>query len=118
MARLAKMAEKSGLSFSFDTNNNNVLSTELAQYFDVFRVDLALQYIWSKLSDLDKHINENAPWGIEDNKKLQEILNYEVSELVLTAKLCIPFIPATAEKIINIFSEGKVTAVSGLFPRI
>jgi len=118
VARLAKMAEKSGLTFSFDTNNNNVLSTELAQYFDVFRVDLALQYIWSKLSDLDKHINENTPWAIEDNKKLQEILNYEINELVLIAKLCIPFIPKTAEKILNIFSEGKVTAVSGLFPRI
>ena len=58
MARLAKLAEKSGNSFAFDIEDSNVLSTELAQYFDVFRVDLALQYIWSKLSDLDKKINE------------------------------------------------------------
>ena len=118
VARLAKLAEKSGFSFAFDTDNNNVLSTELAQFFDVFRVDLALQHIWSKLSDLDKKINEEEPWGIKDSEKLKEVLQSEIEDLILIAKLCKPFMSETSEKILKIFKEEKITATGGLFPRI
>mgnify|MGYP000964318064 FL=1 len=118
VARLAKLAEKSVFSFAFDTDNNNVLSTELAQFFDIFRVDLALQHIWSKLSDLDKKINEEEPWGIKDSEKLKEVLQSEIEDLILIAKLCKPFMPETSEKILNIFKEEKITATGGLFPRI
>jgi len=118
VARLAKMAEKSELSFAFDMSRDDILNKEFTQFFDVFRVDLAAQYIWSKLSDLDKHINENAPWGIEDTEKLREVLEYEIEELVLVAMLCEPFMPETSKKILEIFSKGEVTAISPLFPRI
>jgi len=118
VARLAKLAEKSGFSFSFNTKDINVLSTDLAQYFDLFRVDLALQHIWSKLSDLDKKINEEEPWSIKDIEKLKEVLQSEIEDLILIAKLCKPFIPDTSEKILNVFKEGKIIAIGGLFPRI
>ena len=118
VARLAKLAEKSGFSFAFDTENNSILSTELAQYFDVFRVDLALQHIWSKISDLDKKINEEEPWSIKDSEKLKEVLQSEIEDLILVAKLCKPFMPETSEKIIGVFKKEKITAIGGLFPRI
>lgn len=118
VARLAKLAEKSGFSFAFDTENNSILSTELAQYFDIFRVDLALQHIWSKISDLDKKINEEEPWGIKDSEKLKEVLQSEIEDLILVAKLCKPFMPETSEKIIGVFKKEKITAIGGLFPRI
>jgi len=118
VARLAKLADKSGFSFAFDTENNSILSTELAQYFDVFRVDLALQHIWSKISDLDKKINEEEPWSIKDSEKLKEVLQSEIEDLILIAKLCKPFMPETSEKIIGVFKKEKITAIGGLFPRI
>jgi len=118
VARLAKLAEKSGFSFGFNVDNSDILEKEFTQYFDEFRVDLVASYIWSKISDLDKHINENAPWGIEDREKLQEVLSYEIKELCLIAKSCEPFMPETSEKILKIFGEEKVTSVSPLFPRI
>jgi len=118
VARLAKLAEKSGFSFSFNTKDINVLSTDLAQYFDLFRVDLALQHIWSKLSDLDKKINEEEPWSIKDIEKLKEVLQSEIEDLILIAKLCKPFMPDTSEKILNIFKQKKITSIGGLFPRI
>ena len=118
VARLAKLADKSGFSFAFDTENNSILSTELAQYFDIFRVDLALQHIWSKISDLDKKINEEEPWGIKDSEKLKEVLQSEIEDLILVAKLCKPFMPETSEKIIGVFKKEKITAIGGLFPRI
>jgi methionyl-tRNA synthetase len=118
VARLAKMAEKSGLAFAFDVGENDILNQEFVQFFDEFRVDLAAQYVWSKLSDLDKHINENAPWGIENREKLQEILSYEIRELCVIAKQCAPFMPETSDKILKIFESGEITAPKPLFPRI
>jgi methionyl-tRNA synthetase len=118
VARLAKMAEKSGISFVDIVNNSDNMSQELTQCFDEFRVDIALQKIWAKLSDLDKHINENTPWAIEDSEKLKEILNYEIGQLCVTAKACAPFIPETSVKILKIFEDEKVAFSGGLFPRI
>lgn len=118
VARLAKLAEKSGFSFVFDMTEDDILSKEMTQYFNEFRVDFAAQYIWSKLGDLDKHINENAPWGITDEDKLKEVLDYEIKELCIIAKSCEPFIPDTAGKILDIFGKGEVTAGPSLFPRI
>jgi methionyl-tRNA synthetase len=118
VARLAKLAEKSGLSFAGITNKGDILSKEMTQHFDVFRVDLALQYVWSRLSELDKHINEKTPWAITDEKKLKEVLEFEVGELCAIATLCEPFIPDTSQKILDTFNGEKVTASVGLFPRI
>lgn len=118
VARLAKLAEKSGLSFVGVTNNNDILSKEVTHNFDSFRVDLALQSVWARLSELDKHINENSPWSITDEEKLKEVLEYEIKELCTLSLLCVPFIPDTAKKILDIFSSEKVSAPTGLFPRI
>ncbi|MFH1899211.1 MAG: methionine--tRNA ligase [Patescibacteria group bacterium] len=118
VARLAKLAEKSELSFVGITNENDRLSKEVTQHFDVFRVDLAIQNVWSRLSELDKHINGNTPWAITDEKKLKEVLEYEIKELCVVASLCKPFIPDTSQKILNTFGSEKVTASVGLFPRI
>ena len=118
VSRLAKLAEKSGLSFTVNRNDTDILSQELTQAFDVFRVDIALEIIWKRLSSLDKHINENEPWGIKDEKKLKEVLEYEVCELLKIAKLCEPFIPNTSKTILELFSGEKVTAPKSLFPRL
>lgn len=118
VARLAKLAEKSGLSFVGITNERDILSKEVTQCLDVFRVDLALQNVWSRLSDLDKHINENTPWAIPNEKKLKEVLEFEIKELCVIASLCGPFIPDTSQKILDMFSSEKVTASAGLFPRL
>jgi len=118
VARLAKMAEKSGVSFVEIANNSDNMSQELTQYFDEFRVDLAIQKIWSKLSDLDKNINESTPWAIEDTSKLKEILDYEIGQLCAIAKACAPFIPETSVKILKIFESERVSFRGGLFPRI
>jgi len=118
VARLVKLAEKSDFSLVANKGKNDILSKELSQYFDEFRVDIALQKVWSKLAGLDKHINENSPWSIKDENKLKEVLGYEIGELCNIAKLCEPFIPKTSQKILEIFGNGKVIPAPVLFPRI
>lgn len=118
VARLAKLAEKSEFSFPVNTTKEDILVQEFVQYFNEFRVDLATHHIWSKLSDLDKHINETAPWAIEDSEKLKEILDYEIKELCIIAKQCEPLMPGTSDKILKIFESEKVIAPAPFFPRL
>jgi len=83
-----------------------------------FRVDFTLSNIWKELSSLDKHINDNEPWGINDNAKLQEVLTYEINTLRKIAILIEPFIPDAAKKIQNQFNSSKIYSALPLFPRI
>ena len=67
---------------------------------------------------LDKYINENEPWKVTDEKKLQEILNYSVDQISDIGYDLQPFLPQTAKKIINQFSAEKVVSADSLFPRL
>jgi len=111
VSRIAKLAENSDVEFSviensFDLNIKN------------FRVDIALRDIWKKLKSLDKHVNENKPWGIKNKTELHEVLHYEINELLQVATCLEPFMPHTAEKIKDQFGKPKIKSQEWLFPRI
>ena len=117
VARVAKLAEKSG--FEFPTTQNDVdWSNELFDPFSEYRTDKVLQNLWGTIAKLDKHINENEPWSIEDSEKLREVLTYEVSEIRKIAQYVEPFLPETTQKIKNQFEDVKITAGESLFPRL
>ncbi len=116
IARVGKLAERSGFKFELDEQDLDLTIIETIE--SNFRVDLALQNIWKKLANIDKHINENEPWKITDKEKLKDVLEFEVTEIRKIAKLLLPFIPTTATKIIEQFSNQNIKATKGLFPRI
>jgi len=116
VSRLFKLSDRAKMSFTVNKTYNDILSQELTQTLDLFRVDNALEIIWKRLSNLDKHINENEPWSIKDESKLKGVLGYEVGELLEVSILLSPFIPDISQNILDMFSK-KVSAYS-LFPRI
>ncbi len=118
VARIAKLAENSGLEFAFSTAEPNIWDGPWAEPLQDCRVDFALQNIWKRLADLDKHINESTPWAITDRGQLETVLSYEIGELRIVAKLIEPFIPDTSKKIQEQFSGPLIKAAAGLFPRI
>jgi len=117
VARIAKLAERSGLIFELK-RIDNLWDGDWTKPFEELRVDLVLINIWEKLAALDKHINENAPWKIEDKSKLKEVLGYEVKELREVAVMLEPFIPDTAKKIQEQFNKSKIVSEPSLFPRL
>lgn len=117
VARIAKLAEKSGFEFPFTGSYLNKFDN-CTEYLNVFRVDLAIQKAWEVLASLDKHISENEPWAISDKDKLKEILTFEVNEIRQIAKLIEIFIPQTSQKIQKQFGSEKILSQAGLFPRI
>jgi len=119
VARLARLAEKSGLEFEIKPNGKNIWESEIFKDLRTdFRTDLTILKIWERLSSLDRHINENEPWAIKDKSKLKEVLYYEINELCRIALLVEPFIPETSQKIQKQFSRKKIKSQKGLFPRI
>jgi methionyl-tRNA synthetase len=66
-----------------------------------FQFHNALNDIWYLISEANKYINENKVWEIKDKKKLGGILYNLLETLRFVSILTYPFIPETAEKIME-----------------
>ncbi len=66
-----------------------------------FRVDLACDVIWRRISDLDRTINEDEAFKVAktDLSKAQKFLTKYVKELALISKMLEPILPSTSETI-------------------
>ena len=117
-ARITKLAENSGFSFKSKKIDTNIWDEEWSNPIKDYRADLALQNVWKRLSQLDKHVNENEPWAIKEEERLKEVLEYEVSELRNIAKIVEPFIPNAAKTMQKVLSKSKIKGGTVLFPRL
>jgi methionyl-tRNA synthetase len=66
-----------------------------------FQFHNALNDIFYLVNELNKHINENKPWEIEDKEKLGGILYNLLEALRFVSILIYPFMPETAGKIMT-----------------
>ncbi len=97
---------------------------DLAKYrvaLEHCQFDRALDEVWDQVRGLNQYIEEVKPWQIAksgDEEHLQEVLSYQVSNLLEIADLLEPFMPETAEKIRTAFASGVVRPTAGtLFPK-
>ena len=85
-----------------------------------FEFSKALDYIWEKIRNLNKRIDDEKPWMLAKNgerMRLEECLNGIAAELLKVNLLLVPFLPETAAKIAEVF-DGKITAPkTPLFPK-
>ena len=96
-----------------------VKDAEYARLMDSFEYTKAFDYIWNKIQQLNKSINDLAPWAVAktDPEKAKSILTDLITELLNCADLLKPFLPATAEKIFTVFTSEKITVPQPLFPK-
>lgn len=88
---------------------------------DAFRFDKALESVFGMVRGLNQYIDEEKPWVIArgDGDHLREVLAYAVGSLLQIQRLLEPFLPATAQKIEQIFSGDIVELPKeSLFPRL
>ncbi len=97
---------------------------DIAKYLEALeqcRFDRALEEVWDQVRGLNQYIDQEKPWEIKkegDAEHLQEVLAYQVSNLLEIADLLDPFMPDTASKIKAAFKDGLVTPIEDtLFPR-
>ena len=81
----------------------------------------SLPYVWKKIQELNKAIDEQKPWELAKagkTEELQDVLNTLVSQMLSVAHLLEPFLPQTAEKIEAVFASGEITPPkTPLFPK-
>lgn len=110
VARIMQLAE-SNLSEPVEVSEWE----DMEEYFAIlnkFEVGESSNYVWSKIGDLDKEIQERKPWESKDKETISGL----VIKLYSIARMINPFMPDTSAKIKKAIKENKKP--ENLFPRI
>jgi methionyl-tRNA synthetase len=119
VSRVANLAEMSSLKLP-TKSNKPLLDSQYRRAMEEFRFNDALTYIWNKITATDKLLTQHKPWehledGSEEAKEIIKIAALQIREV---GELILPFLPATANKVITIFEGPEVFRAEPLFPRI
>ncbi|MCL5433068.1 MAG: methionine--tRNA ligase [Patescibacteria group bacterium] len=114
VSRVAKLCEKNGVE---GKKSEVKFDESVEKEIDGFRLNEALKEIWGKITDVDKKINEEKPWELSGEEAKTKLKNY-ISKIQKIAFNLKPFLPGTAEKIEEQFSENQIKSRPPLFPRI
>ncbi len=115
--RLATMFNKHNIKFE---KHNIEISEEYRELMDKYEYSKAFDFVWEKVQNINRKIDEEKPWMLAkagETEKLAEVLNKLGNELIEAATLLGPFIPSTAEKILNVFGEQVTPPSEPLFPK-
>jgi methionyl-tRNA synthetase len=111
------------VSYDVDISNITIpafadVAAGYASYFESRELNRAAEYIWNKISDLDKFIADTKPFTMvkTDPDRAHADLQYVVKHLAEVAVLLQPIIPTTSEAIINLIIH-KQKPISPLFMR-
>lgn len=113
ISRVAKLGEKAGFSAP---QIEKRFDPEVEKSIKDYKFNEALSWIWETISLADKRINETKPWE-QEGAELSQTLDGLVRLIQRVAYNLQPFLPETAEKILNQFS-GRIKSAEPLFPRI
>ncbi len=114
ISRLTNLAEKDGIVI--DKKINYKWEEKIKKLFESFQFNLILEEIWKKIKNLNKSIDDFAPWKKIKNER-EEFLVKSLLDLRYIGWQLIPFLPETGKKILS-FTFGKIKKSSPLFPKI
>lgn len=116
--RLATLISKNNVKIKLIDSE---LDDEFTKLMNEFKFSKALDYVWEKVQDINKRIDEEKPWVLAKNgeiEKLEKVLNELANSLISVNRMLSPFLPGTSEKIASIFEGGKVLPPKEpLFPK-
>jgi methionyl-tRNA synthetase len=112
ISRVFNLAEKNKVNFK--TPDSLFLS--LNEDFLNFRPDKSIELIFSKISDLNKNINEKEPWKIENKVELEVLLQKYLQEIYFIILNLKPYLPQTCEEVLNSLQNNY--SKKNFFPRI
>jgi methionyl-tRNA synthetase len=114
VSRVLKLAEKieSGI-----VNKESKIPEKLAPMIENCQFYEALRFIWEKVSEANKYIDDMKPWELvkTDTDKFEEVIRKLLSDIFRIAVSLEPFLPETAKKIHTALEDGKI---SPLFKRV
>lgn len=119
-SRLTNMIEKYGIVWPKDSVKQE-LAKEINQYVGSLAFNDWLSYLGSRLRVIDQAIEQNAPWQMYKDGKVEEVqklLGVCADQLKSIAFYLQPVMPAAATKIYDALVADKITKAEPLFPRL
>ncbi len=121
VSRIMKMAESNIEKFKkeeIEKLENEKISQEFFDHLESFEINKACDYIWQKIGEMDKFIQENQPFKVvkTDKEKGQEMISDLVVKLYSVARMLNPILPETSAKIKSLIKQNK-TPENSLFVR-
>lgn len=115
VSRVLKLSESIEKSSVFA--EKYTMPEELSGIVSEYRIADALEYVWGKVREANKYVDDHKPWELvkTDQAKLQEVMENLLTQLGFIAFLLRPLLPGTSEKIETALKTGKVEP---LFQRI
>src|SRR3989339_186215 len=79
------------------------------EYLEKFEINKACDYVWNKIGEMDKFIQENQPFKVvkTDKEKGDKMISDLVMRLYSVAKMLNPILPETSEKIKELIKQNK-----------
>lgn len=114
IARVAKLCENSGFKFR---ETKVFFDSYWQKHLEAYHFNEALERTWEYVNEDNKRINESKWWELTGSE-LQQTLQSGVDSIRKIAFHLQPFIPQTAEKILEQFKGPKIKAEKPLFPRL
>lgn len=115
-SRVAKLCEKDGLAggvlpSTFDSSFNELLNN--------VKLSSALEWISELIKDADLFLSTEQPWKEADAATRIATLTEAINKILFISFHLQPFLPSTAQVIIDHYTADKVTAFkTPLFPRL
>ncbi len=117
VARVARLAEKAETLQIHKFSFNKIAAGNFQKNLEEYRFNDAIEIIWDKIKEANKHIDTNEPWKLKE-KDLTSFLNVSANRIVEIATLLQPFLPQTSKKILNQFQSKEIRSQPPLFPRL
>ena len=122
--RLATLASKNNLSGITDFDVKTIVQNDqnYRSLMDNFEFNKAFDYIWQKVQDINKRIDDEKPWSLAKQGRGDEvvpILSSLIKDLLIVSALLTPFIPSVSAKILAVFTTPTqiLPPATPLFPK-
>ncbi|MFH1521726.1 MAG: methionine--tRNA ligase [archaeon] len=114
VSRTSTLAEKYGIEKTPNILIKELKLKEIDKLMENYEIDKALNEIFAFIDVCNEFVQSKKPWETHDKKILYQLV-YSIKEI---AKLLSPFIPESAEKILEIFKTDKIKKGEILFKKI
>jgi methionyl-tRNA synthetase len=118
VSRVSTLLEKNSIEFDSKDDVESQLIQKVKEKIDFYLFNEALSLIWHELRSCDETLSRLQPWKMTDRNEIKLILEPIAKKILIISRLLKPFLPVTATKIENQFSQKQVNKGDPLFPRL
>jgi len=119
VARVSTLLEKNNISTALVANEQEAIKIlETKSALADYQFNRTLQYIWQEIASCNEELTSKAPWKLKETSEVAEVLKPLAVRILQIALMLQPFMPVTAEKIINQFTQTQIIKSESLFPRL